>query len=695
MSWRLGIDIGGAFTDLLAVDDKTGGILSIKVESTPDDYSRGVLDALAKSEVDLKHARYVVHGQTVAINTVVTRSGSKVGLLVTRGFDIYEIGRANRRDLFNLRYRKPQPFVPLRLTMGVRERIMADGTVLTPLNEDDVKVGVHRLLSEGVQSFAVCFINSYSNALHEKNAGDILVRELTQEGVTPFITLSHELTREWREYERASTAVMNAYCQPTLSAYISRLKDAFEEHQFEGTFYIMLASAGMATSDYAKRYPVTTIEGGPVAGIVGGIALAEIIGDRDIIVLDGGSTTTKAGLVRGLEPVITTEYYVERDRFAPGHPIRVPVVEIVEVGNGGTSIAWIDEVGSLKVGPRAAGAYPGPMCYGRGGKEPTITDAYVANGYLNPEYLLGGELQIDRQLASESFQGIASHYDTPVEEAADAAIRIAVDQASHIIKLISVQRGFDPRDFTLVAHGGSGPMFAPFIARELQIPKIVVPAIPAGVFNAWGMIVSDVRHDLIRTNIVKLRHDEETSLILTDTFRELQDQILRIYQSEGIATEDVSIIRYADLRYYGQEYALKVSVPSGAFGVAEIQEMEKRFIETHNREYGFVLPGNVVELVNFHTLGVSKVKKPHLAKAREVGGSEDDALLGRRDVYVGRIEGWQSTPVYQREKLPVPAEIYGPAIIEENTATVIVPRDFIASTDEYNNIILARKDLSS
>jgi N-methylhydantoinase A len=691
MSWRAAIDIGGAFTDLLAVDDATGEQTWVKIESTPPDYSKGVIAALIRSALDLGKTGFLVHGQTVVINTIITRNGSKVGLITTNGFDILEIGRANRRDLFNLKYKKPEPLVPRDQKIRVKERILADGRILVPLNEEEVKDGVKRLVVNGVEAFTVSFINSYANPAHEKRAGQLVLQELQGLSRRPFVTLSHELTREWREYERTSTAVLNAYVQPVFNDYLGKVEEGLSEQRFRGVLYIMLANAGMSRAEFAKSYPIYAIEGGPVAGVVGALALADLLGDKNIIVLDGGSTTTKASLVKDLLPKISTDYYVERDRFNPGHAVRVPVVEVMEIGSGGTSIAWIDDVGRLKVGPKAAGAYPGPACYGKGGLEPTLTDAYVVVGYLNPESLLGGELRIKKTLAENSLKKIADRFSVSIEEAADAIIRVANDQAAHVIRLISVQKGYDPRDFTLVAHGGSGPMFAPFISSELQIPKIVVPAIPAGVFNAWGMLAADIRHDMVHTHIVKITDRDQASGVINKTYEELESQIFAVFSSEGVERDRVEIVRYADMRYYGQEHTIKVPLAPGTYEAEQVKGMEERFVEAHQREYGFVLPGNAVEVVSFHVVGISRVKKPPLRPLADAGRSIEKAYLGDRDVYLGRSIGSKRIPTYKREMLPAKAVVKGPAIIEESTSTIVVTEEFISSLDKYGNILIVRK----
>jgi N-methylhydantoinase A len=691
VSWRIGIDIGGAFTDLLAYNEETGEIVWSKVESTPPEFEKGVIEAIKKSKIDLSKAKYITHGQTVVINTIVTRSGAKVGFITTKNFrDILEIGRANRRDIFNLKYKKPEPFVPRYLRLEVRERILYNGSILTPLREDDVRNAIHKLVKHGVESIVVGFINSYANPEHEYKAKNVIEEELKKLGLNIPITLSSEITREWREYERFNTAVMNAYVLPRVKNYIEALEKAFEEMGFKGTFYIMLSNAGVATASYVKKYPILAVEGGPIAGTIGGMALAELLGYKNIIVLDGGSTTTKASLVRNLLPRITTEYYVEQDKYKAGYPIRVPIVEIIETGNGGTSIAWVDESGRLRVGPKAAGAYPGPACYGKGGTEPTVTDSYVVDGYLNPEYLLGGELKLNKYLAETALKKIAEKIDLPIEDAALAVIKISTDQAASVIRQISVQRGYDPREFILIAHGGAGPLFAPFIAEELKISVIIVPAIPAGVFNAWGMMMADIRHDILYTKVSMIKATKDVADFINETFNLLERQILKIFEEEGFEPEKVILVRYADMRYYGQEWTLKIPIMSGKIGLEEINEIERRFHETHEQEYGFKLLGNPVEIVNFHVTGIYKTAKPKLKELSE-GGSLDRAYMGEREVYFGKRDGFKAVPIYKRELLPRDSLIIGPAVIEEITATTIIPINFRAKVDKYGNLIITHE----
>jgi len=677
MDFRLGIDIGGAFTDLVAYDNATKDLKWVKVESTPRELSGGVVDCIRRSGIAQSEMEQIIHGQTVAINTIIERKGVYVGLLTTKGHrDVLEIQRANRRDMYNFKYRKPESIVPRHLRIEVDERTMADGTVLKEVNGEEVEAASKRLIEKGVDAICVSYLNSYVNPGNERKTGEII----RSRHEVP-VVLSHEVTREWREYERFSTAALNAYVLPILDRYLSRLQGTVAEDP--GRCMAMTSDGGMVSFDFARRFPIYTVESGPVAGVIGALGVAEAVGEKDIIALDGGSTTTKASLVEDLNPEVTTEYYVERDRFRPGFPVMVPVVRTVEIGNGGTSIAWIDEVGRVRVGPRAAGAYPGPVCYGKGGDQPTLTDAYVVTGMLNPDYLLGGELPIHRDLAVKAINGIAEKLDTGLEEAAEGVIKLANENAAYAIDLVSVQRGYDPRDFTLIAYGGSGPMFAPFIAEELEIGKIVVPVIPPGVFSAWGMLNTDVRHNSIHTHITRLDAPDALKT-LGRIYKDLEDDVKDMFQSEE-GEGPMMIERYADIRYYGQEHTVKVPVPPGALKAADVQTILDSFHAIHEREYEFKLPGDPAEIVNFHVVGIKRVQKLSLGELPEPSESKDP-LLTERSVYING--GYGELPVYDRTLLNVGFNLEGPAILEDPTATIIVLHGQKASVDKFGNTVI-------
>ena len=684
---RIGVDIGGAFTDLVGYDEKKRSIIWVKVETTPNDPSVGVLNAIKRSGINMADVVTIVgHGQTVVINSIITRNGAKVGLLTTEGFrDILILQRANRRDVYNFAYRKPESFVPRYLTFEIGERMLSDGTEIKRLNVDQVREATKKLLNEKVESICISFINSYVNPSHELEAREIVsdtLRTMNADSIP--ITLSHEVTMQWGEYERTNTSVLNSFVKPKMKAYLSKLENEIRNLGFKGNFFSILSNGGVASFSFVKEFPIFAVESGPIAGIIGGIELAKQIGEKNIIVLDGGSTTTKAGLVENLTQKVNSEYQINRSKFNPGYPIKVPVTEIEEVGNGGTSIAWINDVGNLRVGPTAAGALPGPVCYGKGGNEITVTDAYVANGLINPEYLLGGEMKIFRDKAMKLIkEKIAVKFEISVEEAADGIIKIANENAADAIRIVSIQKGYDPRDFTLIAHGGSGPMFAPFIAKELEMKKIVVPSIPPGVFSAWGMLLTDVRHDLIATNMLSL--NEENLSTINKTFKTLDDRILEIFKKdENIPRDRINLSHFSDMRYRGQEHTVKVQVDKISLSKDDILGLIQKFHSHHEREYNFRLEGSQVEMINYHVVGTVPIEKPKILE--EVSSGTGNGEKGMRHIF---LEGnFVDAKVYDRNHLRVDTKILGPAVIEDPTSTIIVLKGQEFWADIFGNVII-------
>ncbi|MEM0150406.1 MAG: hydantoinase/oxoprolinase family protein [Thermoplasmata archaeon] len=688
---RLGIDIGGAFTDLVAYDEKTGEIIWVKDETTPKDPSDGVIKTIKKSMIDVKKIEMIIHGQTVVINSIITRNGAKVALLTTKGHrDILIMQRANRRDIYNFTYKKPEPFVPRYLTYEVNERISSDGKILKEISEDEIKSILTKILQENVESICISFLNSYVNPVHELKVKQIIENELNNKKLKDIpITMSHEISREWGEYERTNTAVLNAYVKPKIKDYLSKIENEVNIMGYNNSYFTVLSNGGISLFDFTKNFPIYSIESGPVAGVIGAIALGEILGERNIIVLDGGSTTTKASLVENLLPKVISEYYVGRDKFNSGYPVKIPVIEIEEVGNGGTSIAWIDEIGNLRVGPMATGADPGPACYGKGGKDPTVTDAYLVNGLINPNYLLGGKMKIFKDLAIEAIKNkISNFYKISVEEASEGIIKIANENAANAIRIISVQKGYDPRDFTLIAHGGSGPMFAPFIAQELEIGKIIIPTIPPGVFSAWGMLITDIRHDLLTTNVVNL--NSESLEIINTTYDEMDKKMLDIfYHTEKIGENKLQLFHYGDLRYKGQEHTVKIPINKTPIKENDLEIIISRFHEYHEREYGFKLIKSAIEIVNFHVIGIAKLNKPKIVEIRDKNYSEKDALKEERTIFLNGIR--IKLPVYDRNRLPLNKILYGPAILEDPTSTVLVLEDQYFERDKYGNIVIKKR----
>lgn len=673
---RVASDIGGTFTDLAYLDESTGRVGMTKVSTTPADFAKAVVETLRKAGVDVPRTSFFVHGSTVIINALTERKGAVTALITTRGFrDVLEIGRANRPDIYNMSYTKPKPFVPRYLRREVHERVNYKGEELAPLNEADVRHAVEKILAEGAQAIAVCFLHSYANPSHEVECGEI-VNQLAPD--IP-LTLSHQITQEWREYERTSTAVLNSYVHPIARAYLDQLeRDLAAMGMDRRVLHVMQSNGGSATFESGKRFPINLVESGPVAGVIGAAHIGDLIGEPNVISLDIGGTTAKTSLVEKGTPKITTEYKIEQRRDTAGYPILAPTVDIVEIGAGGGSIAWIDRAGALRVGPVSAGAAPGPACYGWGGDQPTVTDANVLAGRINPAYFLGGEIPLDVKRAEAAMRPIAEAFQLSIEEAAMGVIRIADANMINALKLVSVRRGYDPRDFVLIAFGGGGAMHAGALMRELRIRKVLIPTEPA-VFSAWGMLMTDLRRDYIRTLIT--RTDKVNPAGLNAIYAGLEAQALADLTAEGVPEADMDFQRFADMRYAGQEHTVKVRLPAGAIDDRAMPDINERFRALHEKTYTFRLE-TPVELVNYHLTAVGRVKKPEFRKLDGRGGVLADARKGARRVNFDEL-GFAEAAIYERERLPVGAAVKGPAVVEEPASTTVVFPDQKLTRDEF------------
>ena len=673
---RVASDIGGTFTDLAYLDEKTGRVGMTKVSTTPADFAEAVVGTLRKAGVDVPQTSFFVHGSTVIINALTERKGAKTALITTRGFrDVLEIGRANRPDIYNMSYTKPKPFVPRYLRHEVHERVNYKGEELAPLNETDVRQAVEKILAEGAQAIAVCFLHSYANPSHEIECGEI-VNQLAPD--LP-LTLSHQMTQEWREYERTSTAVLNSYVHPIARAYLDHLeRDLTTMGMDRRVLHVMQSNGGSATFESGKRSPVNLVESGPVAGVIGAAHVGDLIGEPNVISLDIGGTTAKTSLVEKGTPKITTEYKIEQRRDTAGYPILAPTVDIVEIGAGGGSIAWIDRAGALRVGPVSAGAAPGPACYGWGGDQPTVTDANVLAGRINPAYFLGGEIPLDVGRAEAAMRPIAQAFQLSIEDAAMGVIRIADANMINALKLVSVRRGYDPRDFVLIAFGGGGAMHAGALMRELRIKKVLIPTEPA-VFSAWGMLMTDLRRDYIRTLIT--RTDQVNPARLNAIYAEVEGQALQDLTAEGVRGADMDFQRFADMRYMGQEHTVKVRLPAGAIDDRAMPDINERFHALHEQTYTFRLE-TPVELVNYHLTAVGRVKKPEFRKLDGRQGKLADARKGARRVNFDEL-GFAEAAIYERERLPVGVAVKGPAVVEEPASTTVVFPDQKLTRDEF------------
>jgi N-methylhydantoinase A len=659
---HLAVDIGGTFTDLVGYDEATGRLYSAKSSTTPRDLSQGILDCLDKSGLSIPQTARFVHGSTIAINTVIERKGVPTALVVTRGTrDLYKIARGNRPEAYNLFFKRPEPLVPRHLTFEIDERLRADGSILTPFDADQVMAVAREIAESGVESVAVCFLHSWNNPAHEVRMGEILAGEMPQ----AFVTLSHRVLREYGEYERMSTSVINAYIGPKVSSYLGRLERALAERDFEGRLSIMQSNGGVMSPSVAKLLPVGMLESGPVAGFIAAARVGERLGHPEVIAFDMGGTTAKTNLVTRGEPRMAHGYHI--GGYASGQPVMLPVVDTVEVGSGGGSIAWVDDVGALQVGPRSAGAEPGPICYGKGGEEPTVTDANLALGRLSAKTLLGGEMTLDVGAAE---QGLANRVAKPLGlslvEASLAVIQIAVAKMSLAVREVSVERGYDPRDFAMVAFGGAGPLHAVEVARELHIPIVIVPDVP-GQFSAAGMLAADVKHDYVRTFYQEL--DAADFDELDRIAEELAEEGRATLRGEAVAEKDTELRYVLETRYRGQEFALPIAVVPETLRRGDRDTVSASFHESHERQFGYRDESRPLEIVNVRVTAIGRQPSRGDLAAKSSGGSGE--AMETRPVYFGR-DGTLDCPVYARDGLSSGLEIEGPAVVQEYGSTTIL-----------------------
>jgi N-methylhydantoinase A len=673
---RVATDIGGTFTDLVSLDERTGRMAVGKVSTTPRDPARGVIEAVEAAGLDPSDMSAFLHGCTVVINAITERKGARTALVTTAGFrDVLEIGRGNRPDMYNLLYHKPPAFVPRRLRFEVRERVGWDGVVHEPLHLEDMEPIAEACRREEVRALAICFLHSYAHPGHEQDC-QARLRELLP-GV--YVTRSSEVTREWREFERSSTAVLNAYVGPIVDDYLSGLEGRLLSRGLEGGVFVMQSNGGMASLELARQVPVQLLESGPAAGIIGAAELGRLIGEENVIYLDIGGTTAKCSLVQSGQPKISTEYRLEQRPDYAGYPAMVPVVDIVEIGAGGGSIAWMDPTGALHVGPRSAGADPGPACYDRGGQEPTVTDAEMVAGVLNPEYFLGGRIEVDADLSWRAVAKIAEATGSQVPAAAMGIVRLVNANMINALKLVSVRRGYDPREFVLVACGGGGAMHAAALGAELRVKEVVIPQLP-GHFSALGMLAASPQADMVQTRIQRLQ--TTTPGAVEEIFSGLERQAAARVGKELRDSPELSLRRAVDMRYAGQEHTVRVAVDGAPI---DLSAVERRFHEEHQRAYTFELFGTPVELVTFHATVTVKLPALGWRELEANGRNAKESPKGRRDVQFAEL-GRLSTPVYERQLLGAGFIVEGPAIIEEPAATTLVHRGQRLTVDRWGNL---------
>jgi len=674
-SFTVGIDVGGTFTDLLAIDPTTNEVKLAKVPTTVENQAIGFMAALAAAGLDPALLQAVVHGTTTTTNAVLERKIAKVGLITTRGFrDVLELGRRTRPQPYGLRGTFT-PVIDREVRLEVPERMDADGKVLTPLDEDAVAEAARKLLAAGCEAVVIHFLHSYINPVHERRAAEIV------RGLWPnaYVTAGHVILSEYREYERGVTAAVNASVQPVLDRYLSRLRTELKAKGFDRDLLVMQGNGGTISSQLIAEAAVNTVMSGPASGVMAAAYTGRASGHPNLITYDMGGTSTDVGLIENAVPQVSGELELEY-----AMPIHVPMVDVHTIGAGGGSIASVDAAGMLRAGPESAGARPGPICYGRGGSEPTITDANLVLGRLNPDKLLG----VDHPVTLDHVRGlvlekVGQRLGLDAEAAAAAILRIANDRMAGAVRLVSLSRGHDPRDFALFAFGGAGPLHATALARELGIPTVLVPARP-GITNALGCVVADLRHDYVRTVNKPLSavDDATVARIYAEQSAEGEATIAR----EGVPVRELRRVLSADMQFQGQSHILSVGVDSADIGVAGLRTA---FAAAYFRRFGIELPEIPPVLVNLHTavIGVRPEISLGALAATERAPTLDAAKLGTRRVWFS--DGWHDTPVHAREKLPLDAMLEGPAILEQLDCTTVVEPGDTVRQDRLGNLLIS------
>ena len=682
MPYRVGFDVGGTFTDLV-LQSPAGELSTGKRLTTypdPSDACLAGLDELvARAGVAWPDVAQAVHGTTLGSNIVIERKAHGVGLLTTRGFrDVLVIGREKRYQVYDLQIEKPPPLIPRRLIGEVTERVLADGSIRTPLDEAGAREAIRALVARGVSTLAICLLHAYVNPAHEKR----LARLVAEEAPGVVVTLSHEVSPTFREYERTSTTVINAYVMTAIRTYLRALQAALTARGYRGRLFVMQSSGGVATADAMERYPVRMIESGPAAGALMAALYGELTGHRDLIAFDMGGTTAKLALIEGGRPDTTTSFELHRVNNAPGSglPMNIQAIDLVEIGAGGGSIARA-KLGVIAVGPESASSTPGPVCYGRGGTEPTVTDANLVLGYLNPAYFAGGTMRLEAGAAARAIEeAVGRPLGLPLEAAAWGIHQIVTTNMELATRVVSIERGRDPRDLALIAFGGSGPVHGCRLAQALGVPRVILPA-AAGVTAAIGLLAADVRFDVARTFVRRL--DEVDGRAASAMYDEMAAQALAVVRESGV-TGDVQIARTLDARYVGQGYELTVPVPAGPLDAAARARVRATFDEIYAARYGYASAAEAVEVVTWKLSAIAGAARVGLPKA--VTGTSDP-LKGHRRAYFPEARGYVDCPVYDRYALAAGTKLTGPAIVEERESTTVLPPGVTATVDEYANLV--------
>ena len=686
--YRVSVDVGGTFTDLVALDEVSGDIINIKTPSVPKNPEQGVINAVKVflGEHSPESIKMIGHATTIATNALfgqVDLELPRTGLVTTSGFkDVIEIGRQRRAEVYNLFFNRPPMLVKRRHRYTINERISPQGKVEGGIKTDELESIIHKIREDEIESLAVGFINSYANSAHED-----LVKQVLSEAIPGLqVTTSHEISNEYREYERFSTAVVNAVLMPVIHTYITRLEEDLSGLGLDTQLYVMQSNGGLARSNVVSMKPATIVESGPAAGVIAAAWLGEMTGVRNIISFDMGGTTAKVGTVRGRIPEVVPEYEVAgtihmgRLVKGSGYPVRFPFIDLAECSAGGGTIAR-EHNGSLQVGPISAGALPGPACYGRGGTEATITDANLVLGRLNPDELLGGEMKNQPGNAEKVYKELGSKLGIDEYEAAVSVIRIANSMMGKILRIVSVERGYDPRDFALVAFGGAGPMHVCALAEELQINRVILPRNP-GMFSALGLLTADLFHDYSNPVLSGTRDVDPESV--EELFQAMEEQGKATLDLEGVTVEMQTFLRTLDMRYKGQGFELNVET-SGRFTVESVKEALTGFHSKHMEVYGYMDEGEPVEIVNAKLRAIGLLETPRLVESGSNGRSEPRET---RKVFFESLGDWADTGVYDRRGLG--KEIEGPAIVEQYDSTTVVYPGWTLRQDGHGIMTLRR-----
>lgn len=667
----VGIDTGGTFTDVVVIDDD-GRIAAAKTLSTTHDPSQALFEAMEKTKIDPRAIGYFVFGTTVATNLLVERKGSRVGLVATRGFrDLLRIQREVRPNSFDMHWVKPRHLVSRALSLEVEERVDARGRVVTPLDEDDVREAVDRFRTENVEAIAVAFLFSFANPLHERRTRE-LINALYPEA---YVSISSDVFPQWREYERTSSTAIDAYLKPQIDRYVTALERDVREKGIQEVL-ILRSNGGVMTPATAREQPITMVQSGPAGGAIAATFLGKLVGEESLLAADMGGTSFDVSLIVGRVPATTTQEELEF-----GIPISTPMLDVRSIGAGGGSKAWIDGAGILKVGPESAGSNPGPVCYGRGGQTPTVTDANVVLGRIDPEFLLGGEVLLDAKLAREAISQLGQQIGLDVETTAHGILEITNSNMAQTLRVLSVDQGIEPGDLALMPFGGAGPLHAASLAKQLGIHRVVVPVFP-GVFSALGALMADAKFNYMQTSVMYSGGlDPER---VNQVYAELEGRALVDFTREGFPDAPL-LVRSVDMRYYGQNWELEVPLSGGRISGREVVQARANFDLEHERRFGWAFPEAPFEFVNFRLAAIAR-RSPVVLPTVPEGPLPSPVKIGQ--VYFKESGGFVPCPIYRRDGLLAGNSMLGPAVVTSDDATVLMPPDSQSRVDAYGNVLM-------